>query len=110
MPDYVLMIREAFNESANFLTWSFYSLITAYVSLAMLERNNIKTRFDKLFSKIIFLIAMIIFIPNIFFISKVFGEKLGSFAEFASFVICLLMMMLNSVPALLSLVEKKKDL
>ncbi|HEE4845149.1 TPA: hypothetical protein R7G56_000558 [Klebsiella pneumoniae] len=110
MPHFVLMIREAFNESANYLTWSFYSLITAYVSIALLEKNNFKTGFDKFISKLVFLISMFIFIPNIWFISLVFGDKLGSFAGFAYFVICLLMLMLNSVPAITGLVDKKKDL
>ncbi|MEN0585304.1 MULTISPECIES: hypothetical protein [Kosakonia] len=110
MPHFVLMIRDAFNESANYLTWSFYSLITAYVSIAMLEKSNFKNKFDNFFSKLLFLISMLIFIPNILFISQVFGDKLGNFAGVASFVICLLMLMLNSVPAITGLVDKKKDL
>lgn len=110
MPHFVLMIREAFNESANYLTWSFYSLITAYVSMAMLEKSNFKTGFDKLVSKLVFLMSMVIFVPNIWFISMVFEDKLGSFAGFASFFFCLLMMMLNSIPAITGIVQNKKDL
>lgn len=75
-----------------------------------LRKVIIKNKFDNFFSKLLFLISMLIFIPNILFISLVFGGKLGNFAGIASFVICLLMLMLNSVPAITGLVDKKKDL
>lgn len=36
MTESALLLREAFNESVNYMTWSFYSLITAYVSMAFM--------------------------------------------------------------------------
>lgn len=110
MPHFVIMVREAFNESANFLAWSFYAMITAYVSLALLERDSFKTRYNGLISKFLYGISMVIFIPNIYFVSRVFEEKLGPLAGVISFVIGLLMMMLNAFPVITGIVQQKKDL
>lgn len=41
MTESALLLREAFNESVNYMTWSFYSLITAYVSMAFYDRVEV---------------------------------------------------------------------
>ncbi len=110
MPHLFIPLREAFNESANFLAWSFYAMITAYVSLALLEREAFKTRYNGVISKVLYVISMIIFIPNMYFVSQVFQEKLGALAGVISFILGLLMMMLNAFPVITGIVQKKKDL
>lgn len=110
MDHFLVLLKAAFSESANFLSWSFYAMITAYVSLAFLERNEFRIRYNILISKLFFFISMAIFIPNIYFVSQIFGEKLGSFAGIMSFIIGIFMMMLNSLPAITGIVQYKKQL
>ncbi|WP_241190585.1 hypothetical protein [Enterobacter asburiae] len=91
MTESALLLREAFNESVNYMTWSFYSLITADLN------------------KLLFVIAMSVFIPNMYFVSMVFSQKLGTAAGVASFIIGLLFMMLNSAPVITGIVQQRKD-
>uniref|UniRef100_UPI000DCD9803 hypothetical protein n=1 Tax=Enterobacter asburiae TaxID=61645 RepID=UPI000DCD9803 len=77
MTESALLLREAFNESVNYMTWSFYSLITAYVSMAFYDRVEVKTRINNYLNKLLFVIAMSVFIPNMYFVSMVFSQKLG---------------------------------
>ena len=100
MTESALLLREAFNESVNYMTWSFYSLITAYVSMAFYDRVEVKTRINNYLNKLLFVIAMSVFIPNMYFVSMVFSQKLGTAAGVASFIIGLLFMMLNSAPVI----------
>ena len=109
MPESVLLLREAFNESVNYMTWSFYSLITAYVSMAFYEREEVKTRINTYLNKLLFLLAMCVFIPNMYFVSMVFSQKLGAGAGVVSFIMGLLFMMLNSVPVITGIVQQRKD-
>lgn len=90
MTESALLLREAFNESVNYMTWSFYSLITAYVSMAFYDRVEVKTRINNYLNKLLFVIAMSVFIPNMYFVSMVFSQKLGTAAGVASFIIGLL--------------------
>lgn len=80
MTESALLLREAFNESVNYMTWSFYSLITAYVSMAFYDRVEVKTRINNYLNKLLFVIAMSVFIPNMYFVSMVFSQKLGTAA------------------------------
>lgn len=109
MPEIFFLLRDAFNESVNYMTWSFYALITAYVAMAFQERDKVKTRFSNFLNKLLFLMSMFIFIPNIFFVSRVFSEKLGPAAGVGSFIIGLLFMMINSIPAITGLVQQRKE-
>lgn len=52
MTESALLLREAFNESVNYMTWSFYSLITAYVSMAFYDRVEVKTRINNYLNKL----------------------------------------------------------
>lgn len=106
MTESALLLREAFNESVNYMTWSFYSLITAYVSN---DRVEVKTRINNYLNKLLFVIAMSVFIPNMYFVSMVFSQKLGTAAGVASFIIGLLFMMLNSAPVITGIVQQRKD-
>lgn len=108
MPEFFVLLSEAFNESVNYMTWAFYALITAYVSMAFQERNKDKPWCNVLLNKLLFLISMSIFIPNIYFVSRVFSEKLGPAAGVFSFIIGLLFMMINSIPAITGLVQQRK--
>ena len=105
MTESALLLREAFNESVNYMTWSFYSLITAYVSMAFYDRVEVNNYLNKL----LFVIAMSVFIPNMYFVSMVFSQKLGTAAGVASFIIGLLFMMLNSAPVITGIVQQRKD-
>ena len=109
MTESALLLREAFNESVNYMTWSFYSLITAYVSMAFYDRVEVKTRINNYLNKLLFVIAMSVFIPNMYFVSMVFSQKLGTAAGVASFIIGLLFMMLNSAPVITGIVQQRKD-
>ena len=109
MTESALLLREAFNESVNYMTWSFYSLITAYVSMAFYDRVEVKTRINNYLNKLLFVIAMSVFIPNMYFVSMVFSLKLGTAAGVASFIIGLLFMMLNSAPVITGIVQQRKD-
>ena len=102
MTESALLLREAFNESVNYMTWSFYSLITAYVSMAFYDRVEVKTRINNYLNKLLFVIAM-------YFVSMVFSQKLGTAAGVASFIIGLLFMMLNSAPVITGIVQQRKD-
>jgi hypothetical protein len=108
MTESALLLREAFNESVNYMTWSFYSLITAYVSMAFYDRVEVKTRINNYLNKLLFVIAMSVFIPNMYFVSMVFSQKLGTAAGVASFIIGLLFMMLNSAPVITGIVQQRK--
>lgn len=55
------------------------------------------------------MIAMSVFIPNMYFVSMVFSQKLGTAAGVASFIIGLLFMMLNSAPVITGIVQQRKD-
>jgi len=109
MTESALLLREAFNESVNYMIWSFYSLITAYVSMAFYDRVEVKTRINNYLNKLLFVIAMSVFIPNMYFVSMVFSQKLGTAAGVASFIIGLLFMMLNSAPVITGIVQQRKD-
>ncbi len=54
---------------------------------------------------IVFLVYVLIFIPNLFFISQIFHEKLGWLAGVLSFIIGFVMMMLNSIPVIYGIVK-----
>ena len=84
MTESALLLREAFNESVNYMTWSFYSLITAYVSMAFYDRVEVKTRINNYLNKLLFVIAISVFIPNRYFVSMVFSQKLGTAAGVAA--------------------------
>lgn len=56
MTESALLLREAFNESVNYMTWSFYSLITAYVSMAFYDRVEVKTRINNYLNKLLFVL------------------------------------------------------
>lgn len=105
----VLLLREAFNESVNYMTWSFYSLVTAYVSMAFYDRVEVKTRINSYLNKILFVIAMSVFTPNMYFVSMVFSQKFGVTAGVVSFIMGLLFMILNSAPVITSIVQQHKD-
>ncbi len=60
----MLFFCEAFNESVNYMTWSFYSLITAYVSMAFYDRVEVKTRINNYLNKLLFVIAICPFYPK----------------------------------------------
>ena len=108
MDNFIVLLREAFNETANYLTWSFYALLAAYISMAFLslKRNKIA---DKI-GKVIFcmFIATTLF-PNLMFIVQVFNEKLGIIAGVISFVIAIFMIIINSAPVLLSMKENESQ-
>lgn len=109
MPENVLLLREAFNESINYITWSFYSLITVYVSMDFYGRGEVKTRVNSYLNNLLFVIAMSVFTPVMHFVSMVFSQKLGTAAGVVSFIMGLLFMMLNSAPVIAGIVQQRKD-
>lgn len=110
MDNFIVMLREAFNESANYLTWSFYALLAAYISMAFLSMKRNKNKITDKIGKAIFGIFIVtILLPNLMFIVLVFSQKLGTVAGVISFVIAIFMLIINTAPVLLSMKEDKNQ-
>ncbi|KFX03551.1 hypothetical protein KP22_15870 [Pectobacterium betavasculorum] len=112
MDHFLGLLKLAFNESASYFSWAFYSLITAYIVMALLDKNKVRGGVMSVIGIIIFLVYVLIFIPNLFFISQVFYERLGWLAGVLSFIVGFVMMMLNSIPVIYGITQKndKKEI
>lgn len=113
MNDWFSLLGEAFNESANYFAWSFYSLLSAYIFLVMVE-TTAKSERKKLVmraSMIVFCVFSLITTANIWFMSLVFKAKLGYVAWVISFTVGFVMIIINAYPVVRSMIDvnKKKD-
>jgi hypothetical protein len=105
MNEWFSLLGEAFNESANYFTWSFYALLTAYIFIRTI-RTSPKTRNKKVMlvaGRVVFVVYAAVSAINNVFMSLVFAEKLGTLAQVASLSLGMVMLIVNSIPVMLSL-------
>lgn len=104
--NFVKSLRDSFNESANFMTWAFYALITACAGMVLSQLDEFRTRYSNIVSLCLFFVSMLIFIPNLYFLSDVFRKNIGDGAGFLSFIIGLIMLFINIVPQIYFIVKR----
>lgn len=109
--EWFYLLRDAFNESANYLAWSFYSLLSAYIFLTIVETRG-KSKLKKLVmraSMVVFWTFAVIAMVNFWFMSLVFGDKFGVIAQYISFFIGIMMIIINSYPVVRSIIDENKN-
>lgn len=100
---FLMTLREAFDQSTNYMTWAVLTLITAYVGLTIFQLPHFKHKFSVPVSLFLFLLSALICIFNLFLMAVVFQQKLGSVVGVISFLIGFIIIFINSAPVLFSL-------
>lgn len=77
--------------------------------MAFYKRVEVKTLINSYLHKLLFVIAMSVITPNMYYVSMVFSQKSGTAAGVISFIMGLLFMMLNSAPVITGIIQQCKN-
>ncbi len=103
MEHFLALLKIAFNDSAGYLSWALYSLLAAYISLMMSYQKRYKGKYSRKIGIFIYSMFMLICVPNLFFIVGIFDDIFGRVAGVISFFFAVMIVIVNSVPAALSM-------
>lgn len=107
MGNLISLLEIAFNDSTNYLSWALYSLLAAYITLALSTQKRFAGKHSGKIAMVVYAIFMAICVPNLCFVVMVFKDGLGNVAGFIAGFVAIVMIILNSVPIAMSMKESK---
>ncbi|CDG99953.1 membrane hypothetical protein [Xenorhabdus bovienii str. feltiae Moldova] len=82
MPEFMELLKSAFSESANYLTWSFFSIVASFAFYQVKQKRKKKTKpigvWEKGMYNFYVLIFSVVGAVNILYIVDVFKNTVGS--------------------------------
>lgn len=108
MGDFLRLLQPAFVESANFLTWAFFSLVAAFYLESSINFKAFTIK--KVVYIAFFIILLFIAAINILYIYEVFRSKSGSsFIANIVYGLCLFLLVANAGLVVHGIAKKTKE-
>lgn len=113
MNEFMEVVKNSFNESTNYLTWAFFSLVAAFMFDRALDLKGFKKKWvNRLFRflfRVYFFLFLIIGAVNIKFISNIFAENFGGSIWSNIFWILIMVMIVANAGLLVIGLDDKKS-
>ncbi|MCK2178583.1 hypothetical protein MUN35_02550 [Hafnia paralvei] len=109
MENFLALLKIAFNDSASYLSWALYSLLAAYISLMMSYQKRYKGKYSRKIGIFIYSMFMLVCVPNLYFIVKIFYDTFGKVGGVISFLFAVMIVIVNSVPVALSMRDNQDN-